>query len=439
MNKRAIAILFLLTCASSFALVWGLMRAQSARGILLDYRVVYVGARCLIHGCDPYNETEVMRVYFAEGGERLPGPQQGQTQQYLAAQQLYPPTAELFFAPFALLSWPRSYALWVGISFGLMTTAAFLMWQAAQKYATDPPFFLACILLSNSGILFSGGNPAGIAVSLCVIGLWCILQNRFAAAGVLCLAVSLAIKPHDGGLLWLYLILLGGLFRKRAIYALGVVAVLAAFAVTCISRIAPNWLAEMRSNLALYSTGGATNDPAGGTASMMVNLQPVLAAIYNNPHFYNILTYAIVTPLFLALLFVILKSGRMSEKGIWLGVAAIATLSLLPAYHRPHDAKILLLTLPACAVLWAEKGGTAWMGLAFTSAGILITSDLPLAALNLSNAAFQPGPGFISRSLGLIAARPIGIVLLAASAFYVFSFVKHCRAEVKVHPHPASV
>ena len=172
---------------------------------------------------------------------------------------------------------------------------------------------------------------------------------------------------------------------------------------------------------------------------MMVNLQALLAAIYNNPHFYNVLTYAIVAPLFLAWMFVIVKRDGMSAKGIWLGVAAIATLSLLPAYHRPHDAKILLLTLPACAVLWAEKGVMAWMGLAFTTAGILITSDLPLAALNLSNSAFQPGPGFISQTLGLVATRPIGIVLLAASAFYVIAFVRHCKLELKVDLHQTSV
>jgi hypothetical protein len=237
----------------------------------------------------------------------------------------------------------------------------------------------------------------------------------------------------------LYLVLLGGLFRKRAIHALAVAAVLATLAITWVSRVSPNWLEELRSNLVLYSTGGATNDPAGGTASMMVNLQPLLAAIYNNPHFYNFLTYAILAPLFSAWLFVIFTSGRMSAKGVWLGLAAIATLSLLPAYHRPHDAKILLLTLPACAVLWAEKGVTAWIGLAFTSAGILITSDLPLAVLNLSNSALQPGPAFMSRTLGLVATRPIGIVLLASSAFYVIVFVKHGRAEAKVHQLHASV
>ncbi len=38
--------------------------------------------------------------------------------------------------------------------------------------------------------------------------------------GILCLAVSLAIKPHDGGLVWLYFILAGGAFRKRALQSL---------------------------------------------------------------------------------------------------------------------------------------------------------------------------------------------------------------------------
>ena len=163
---------------------------------------------------------------------------------------------------------------------------------------------------------------------------------------------------------------------------------------------------------------------------MMVNLQPVLAALHDSPAFYNLLTYAIVAPLFLLWAFVILRGRTMSSKGIWLGLATIATLSLLPAYHRPHDAKILILTLPACAVLWAEKGASAWFAMAFTGAGILITSDLPLAALNLAVAVYHPGSMSSSRILGLLTARPIGIVLLAESAFFVSAFVRHCRSEI---------
>jgi hypothetical protein len=35
------------------------------------------------------------------------------------------------------------------------------------------------------------------------VAAWCFIKGRFIPAGILCLAVSLAIKPHDAGLVWL--------------------------------------------------------------------------------------------------------------------------------------------------------------------------------------------------------------------------------------------
>ena len=54
---------------------------------------------------------------------------------------------------------------------------------------------------------------------------------------------------------------------------------------------------------------------------------------------------------------------------------------MLPVYHRPYDAKLLLLAVPACAALWAQGGVRRWLGLVTTSAAILVTSDFPSALL----------------------------------------------------------
>ena len=435
MSKRHVAILVMLTFASSFALTWGMIRSQAASGTMLDYRVVYIGARCLIQHCDPYNEPEVMQVYFAEGGVRLPA-EPGQRQHYLASEQLYPPTAEMFFAPFGALRWPVSYCLWIGITFALMTAAAFLMWDAAQKSASDPPFYLACFLLANTGVVFSGGNPAGIAVSLCLIGTWCFIEGRALALGVLCLAISLCIKPHDTAAVWLYMLLLGTTYRKRAIQSFFIVATLTAAAVFWVSRIAPHWLFELRQNMARYSSGGSQNDPAGFSGSMMVNLQAALAVVHNDPRFYNLATYAICLPL-LVIWVMLTARSRRTLKGIWLGLAAIAPLSLLPLYHRPHDAKLLLLTLPACSALWAEGGGVAGAAIAFTAAGILITSDLPIAALNIASSSLHLQPGVGNILPVLVVARSASLVLLAMSVFYLWAFARQNAIDRTVSAAPA--
>jgi hypothetical protein len=432
MTKRRVSILVMMAFSSGLALLWGFALARSARGTILDYRVVYVGARCLLLHCDPYNQSELMRVYLAEGGEQVAAAKSGQTIQYLAAVQLYPPTAELLFVPFAFLPWPISYAVWVGLIFVSTTTAAYLMWDVGQEFSPDPPFYLACILLVNSGILFSSANPAGISVAFCVIGVWCILRRRHLLLGVICMAVSLAVKPHDSAFIWLYLFLLGGQIRKQAIQSMLVVGIFAVLAVVWMSQVAPHWFSETITNLADYSSQNSYNDPAGSTASMMVNLQPVLATFHNDPRFYNLSTYAICAPLFILLALVAIR-GNQTPTRIWLGLAAMATLSLLPIYHRPHDAKILLLTLPACAALWAKGGRIAWAAISFTAAGILITSDLPLGALAMVNSSLEWKSGLANHLLFLALSRPAGLVILAMGIFYVgvyFTYQIDEKAEV---------
>ncbi len=81
--------------------------------------------------------------------------------------------------------------------------AALLMWNVASEHAPLISGVLIGFFLANSvGLLFQG-NVAGIVVSLCMIAAWCFFRNKFVLVGVLCLATSLAIKPHDSGLVQL--------------------------------------------------------------------------------------------------------------------------------------------------------------------------------------------------------------------------------------------
>src|ERR1017187_6157574 len=103
------------------------------------------------------------------------------------------------------------------------------------------------------------GNAAGIVVSLCAVAVWCFLRERFVPAGVLCLAASLAIKPHDAGLVWLYFLLAGGVHRKRALQALLITAVLSVSALLWVSHVAPNWMQDWSANMASISATGGIN------------------------------------------------------------------------------------------------------------------------------------------------------------------------------------
>jgi hypothetical protein len=134
------------------------------------------------------------------------------------------PTTFIVIAPFAMLPWGPAHVLWMTLTAVSLILAAFLVWNLGASYAPNLSLFLICILLANCQMVFYGGNAAGIVIGLCVVAVWCFLRERFVLAGVLCLAISLAIKPHDAGLVWLYFLLAGGVYRKRALQTLLVTA-----------------------------------------------------------------------------------------------------------------------------------------------------------------------------------------------------------------------
>ncbi len=108
-------------------------------------------------------------------------------------------------------------------------------------------------------------------------------------------------------------------------------------------------------------------------------------------------------------------------------MAAIAALSMLPVYHRPYDAKLLLLTLPACAMVLAEGGPLGRIGLVLNSLAILITSDLPLGMLAILTKDLHLSDGSLPFKVMMVFfTRPIPIVLLALGSFYLWLYKRRC-------------
>jgi hypothetical protein len=279
---------------------------------------------------------------------------------------MYLPTGYLLIAPFALLPYGTALVIWLILLAGVFFLAAFLMWDIGRSYAPGVSLFLICIVLANSEVLFAGGNPAGIAVSLCVVAVWCFLRERFVPAGILCMAVSLAIKPHDAGLVWLYFLLAGGVYRKRALQTLAVTVLLALPAVLWMSHIAPHWIA----GLAIQSVGYVCarrhhrsrtrfnarfprprhdHRPANGHKRLpgrSADLQSgQLSGMRRSPA--RVVGYhSQVAP--------------FAKAKTWLALAAVVPLTMLVTYHRPYDAKLLLLAVPACAIA-VGRGRPDWM------------------------------------------------------------------------------
>jgi hypothetical protein len=349
-------------------------------------------------------------------------------------QQVYLPTAFPFIAPFALLKWNIAHLLWMVLTAGILTLAAFVILNEAWPNAPNIAFYFTCFILVNSGIVIGGGNSAGIVVGLSAIAARCFLHEKFEAAGVVCLAVSLAIKPHDAGWVWLFFFLAGGLFRKRALQTLIVLGVIAVPAVAWVTHAVPNWVQETQANLQMTSAHGGNADPGptsgiGLGPGMIIDLQTVVSIFRNEPGFYNLITYFICAPL-LAVWAIVTLRARFSVARAWLALATISAISMLPVYHRPYDAKLLMLTIPACAVLWTEGGIVGRVAMLLTGAGLVATSDIPLAIGNMLTSSLASNPvGFLQKVKAALLIRPAPIILLTLGTFYLWIYARRCSGE----------
>jgi len=418
-------LLFLLLGGLVFVLLGGVLERASAAP-MLDFKVIYYSARSLAEHHDPYVQTEVWQVFQSDGGKLpLDTPEIRQ----IATTNLYLPTAFAFTLPLALLPWGIAHSVWMTVSILSLLLASLLVWNLGANCSPIVSGILVGFLLANSEVLIVLGNTAGLAVGFCVIAVWCFLRERFVLVGLFCLAASLAIKPQDAGLVWLYFLLAGGVYRRRALQTLLLMLAFCLPAFILVYNIAPNWMPEWHANLLAFSARGGLNDPGpasggGHGIGMLVSLQPVFSVFWDDPRIYNPASYLVCAPLIILWIVASLRRGPSTPK-TWLGLAAVAALSMLPVYHREYDAKLLLLTVPACAMLWAEGGKVGRIALLVTSAAFLLTGDLTWATiLSIISGLQLPTTGLSGQILTGIQVFPAPFALLIAGVFYLWIYVQ---------------
>ena len=428
MSKARSDGLILIVLGSAMFVSLGYLYEHFSPASMADFRGQYYGALCLLQHSNPYSESDLQRVFQAEHEDYGASPEG-----YHRIVTLYVnlPASFLLSAPFALLPWGPAYFLWMIAIASSTILAAFLMWDLSADAAPAISGALIAIFLVGCELLIEIGNVAGIVVSLCVIAVWCFLKERFVAAGVLCFALSLAIKPHVAGPVWLFFLLAGGLYRKRALQTLAITALLSLSAVFWVSRVAPHWMTELETNLQTISVHGNLNDPGPASldprrhGAISISLQTAVSVFRDDPRFYNPVTYLLCAPLLLVWAITTLRR-RLSQEGAWLALASIAALSMLPLYHRLHDTGLLLLVFPAFAVLWAKGGATARFALLFTGAGASMTNDIFVQQLAIhSSRLLESTPGLPGQLLTLVLARPVPLVLLAMGIFYLWVYARH--------------
>ena len=416
----------MLVLGSAVFLVAGFLWEPHWPGAMADFQAVFVASRSLLHHADPYQPGNILAELHSlvEPGNAIAN---SPRQMQVAMVCINLPTTLCLVAPLALLPWSSAHSLWMLLTAGLFLFASFLVWDLSAEFAPLASGSAVGILVADSILLLTGGNTAGIVISLTLIAVWCFLRARLAWLGVLSLALALAIKPQDAGLVWLYFLLAGGVFRRRALQTLLVLGALWLPAVLWIAPIAPDWPAELRANLARAASKGQLNDPGPSSVThlsldMPIHLQTVFSVFRDSPHFYNFVTYLLCGLLLLVWIAVTVRS-RQTGSAPLLALGAIAPLSLLPTYHRLYDAPLLLLAVPACALLWTRKGLIGKWALAFMALALVCTGDFPLIVLGtLTRRMHLAATGAWSRIELVLLARPATLGLLALSLFLLWRY-----------------
>jgi hypothetical protein len=438
MTKARLDGLYLLLVGFAVFAVGGFGLAGISKSSLVDFRAVYYSARCLLSGHDPYNVDDMLRTYRSEEIEhRHPDPIVPDQIQAVTV-YVYFPTASIFIAPFALLPWGPAHLIWMVAIVVSLVFAAWLVWSVAADSAPRLAGALAAFLLLNSVDLLVSGNVAGIVVSLCVAAVWCFLFDRYAIAGVICLAAALLIKPQDAVFIWLFFLLASG-YRRRALQVAAAAALLGLASIAWVSHASPHWPSELRANLQTTSSHGGLSDPSPdamntGTAAMMTGLQTIVSVFRDDARIYNPVTYLVWAPLLIVWAFATMRSPRSPSRD-WLALAAMAALSMLPTLHRPNDTKILLLTIPACAMLWAEHSRTRWIAVLLTAFSMFLTGAITIASILRMTRSLNLTTATLSGKLAMIALeRPAPIILLITGAFFLWVYARRASGSAANAP-----
>jgi len=173
------------------------------------------------------------------------------------------------------------------------------------------------------------------------------------------------------------------------------------------------------------------NSFSGRSVYTVVDLQAAISIFRDDPGFYNLVTYLICGTLLLVWSIWTLRT-RVSISKTWLALAAATAFTLLVTYHRPWDAKLVMLAIPPSCMLWTRRGGLGKTAFWITTAAVLFAGDFPLAVLKtIADSLHVNRSGFGGQLLSVVLIRPESIALLAMGIFYLWTYLR-CTPQEKL-------
>jgi hypothetical protein len=335
-------LLVLLFLVASGYCLWN-ARYQMTFG---DYAPVYAGTRCVVHGTDPYKTVDAQAQLDIAGADKHPF-----AGTYWARHSLvYPPLTYYVMAPMALLDYPLSCKVW----FALLGAALIAGAAAAIRLSPLPArTFVLCgvsAILWGSGVLVRLGQISALVIGLVAISSMLFLARRHLLGASCLFFLAAALKPQ----LVIPLLLYFCLPKKTRKFALSTLVVFAAaFGLSGLLLASRPQTAHWPADLAeqLHSSATVSAAPVDKLETGVVNLQALTALFSANPKIYEALSTVVIAALVVVLAVGLRRLGANPIRD-WLAVAAVSILTLVLVYHRSYDMRMVMLTLPALALLW---------------------------------------------------------------------------------------
>ncbi len=144
--------------------------------------------------------------------------------QLVIERYFYPPMTFVLTVPLAILPFRVAGCVWTLLSASSFLLAAYLMFILGARWSSVLSGSLCGFLAAGSIWLLMIGNGAMLSIGFSMIAVYTFVEKRWEWGGVSLFAAGLLLKPHSAGPIWLYFMLAGGVYRKRALQTLMVVA-----------------------------------------------------------------------------------------------------------------------------------------------------------------------------------------------------------------------
>ena len=320
-----------------------------------DFSTVYASTRCWLAHENPYLEANVEQQYASGKGNPAHKPTADLTA------SVYLPSIFPLVAPIAWLDWDAAETAWlllslIAFSISLVCVARSELIPSLNVAVALVAVFLLCSA-THTGI--AKGQPSVICISLLVAALYLKPTPKEEILAGLFIGLSCCIKPNFA---LPYMLFCCWRRQWRVVtVSVGVPFLVSAFAMKNLLALTPEWWFSWSANIKMAAAPDGNMNPTISNvgSTFLVNFQTVVGFFTTNQQICNIVTFALLGALALAVLLITrLKVDQ------WQALSLFTLLLMLATYHRYYDVQLLMLCTNVALQMARKPGPALWIAIA---------------------------------------------------------------------------